>query len=92
MIVKDAGVIMAKLEQLEVPDDLLADIARRAKQRGVSIEQQVVTDLTIARAEQTVPAESALMDEIRRERDALARNGVHLTDDRLRDARNWGRR
>jgi hypothetical protein len=81
---------MAILNQLQLPDELLAAIARRAKEQGISIEEQVVRDLT--RAECTsAEDEQTLLAEIRREREAMAARGVHLTEDFLKKAKNWGR-
>ncbi len=81
---------MATLPALEVPDALLREIEQRALFHGISLEEQVVRDL--ARAQQDEAAdEEALMEEIRRDREAVAARGVYLTDEFLQRAKRWGR-
>jgi hypothetical protein len=81
---------MATLHQLHLPDDLLAAIGRRAKAQGITIEEQVRRDLARA-AGVAAQDEPALLDEIRRDRQAFAKKGVYLTEAFLQEAKRWGR-
>jgi hypothetical protein len=81
---------MAKLNDLEVPDQLLADIERRAKVHGVTVAEQVVEDLSRIQAEKAGGA--VVLDDIRVERESMARQGIRLTDDFLQEAKQWGRK
>lgn len=81
---------MATLNQLCLPDTLLAAIERRAKEQGISVEEQVVRDLALAEGV-AADQEQALLAEIRREREVLASQGVRITDESLKRAKNWGR-
>jgi plasmid stability protein len=81
---------MATLNQLSLPDELHAAIKRRAAEQGITIEEQVLRDLAVAEG-MAMPVDANGLDEIRRDRQAMASKGVHLTDDFLRDAKAWGR-
>ena len=81
---------MATLDGVQLPDELVDDLKRRAKLRGLSLQEQVVRDLSLAR-ERDPAAEEALMREIREEREKLAARGVRLTDDFLDQAKRRGR-
>ena len=80
---------MATLNQLQLPDELLAAIKRRAAEHGVSVEEQVLRDL--ADAEGLRDWATPSIEELRRERQSMAARGIHLTEDILREAKNWGR-
>jgi plasmid stability protein len=81
---------MATLKDLPIPDELLARIELRAKVHGVSVEEQVVRDLSALEDREGVD-EERLLSEIRREREEMAAGGVYLTDELLREAKHWGR-
>jgi len=81
---------MATLNQLHLPDELLAAIRRRATENGISVEEQVLRDLAIAEGVSEA-AQAPSIDEIRRGREQMAARGVHLTDEFLREAKQWGR-
>lgn len=86
---------MATLEIQNMPDELIEEIRRRAIAHGLSIEQQVVHDLaamTPNPPERSDTDEEALLEEIRRERDALTAKGVYLTEEYLQQAKTWGRK
>ena len=82
---------MATLDHINLPDDLLAAIQRRATEHGVSVQEQVVQDLAQATSPADTDDESRLLDEIRREREAMAAKGIWLTDESLKQAINEGR-
>lgn len=81
---------MATLDGVQLPDELVEDLKRRAKLRGLSLQEQLVRDLSLAR-ERDPAAEEALLREIREEREKLAARGVHLTDEFLDRSKRWGR-
>ena len=82
---------MATLNQVRLPDELLAAIERRAKEQGITVEEQVVRDLALAEGVSSGD-EQALLVEIRRERQSMAEKGVFLTEEFLREAKAWGRK
>ena len=81
---------MATLNQLRLPDELLAAIKRRAAEHGISVEEQVLRDLAAAEGVNGI-VNSQTIDDLRQDRERMAARGVHLTDDFLREAKNWGR-
>lgn len=86
---------MATLELQNVPEELVEQIRRRAESRGVSVEEQVVCDLSIippAPPKRTDKEEEALLEEIRRDREELAARGVFITKEMIDEAKNWGRK
>jgi hypothetical protein len=82
---------MATISKVQLPDDLMHSIERRAASSNIPIEEQVVRDLLLADREQVKPDENAVLAEIRRDREAMAAKGVFLTDDFLKKAKSWGR-
>jgi hypothetical protein len=79
---------MAELDHLEIPDSLLASIRQRAAVAGISVEQQLVRDLSSVAQDQD---DRQLLEEIRKEREEMAAKGVFLTEDFLSQAINRGR-
>jgi hypothetical protein len=82
---------MATLHQIHLPDDLLAAIKRRAEERGISIEEQLIRELSQGQNAPSAENEQALLTQIRAERNAMAAEGIQLTDELLNEAKNWGR-
>jgi hypothetical protein len=83
---------MATLKQLQLPDELLHSIERRAAAQDITIQEQVVRDLSLAEKGPRDVDEKALLVLIRKEREEMAARGVYLTDELLREAKNWGRK
>ena len=80
---------MARLNHLEIPDTLMEALRRRAAAHGLTVEEQAIRDL--ADAHRADEDERTAMDEIRRERDAMAARGVFMTDAFLDATINLGR-
>ena len=83
---------MARIREIDLPDQLLQAIQKRAAAQGITVEQQVVQDLALAEAGEEDLSEQELMVAIRRERQALADKGISLTPDELNEAKNWRRK
>lgn len=81
---------MGKLKQIELPDDLLDSIQRRAAAHQISVEEQIIRDLASAEREQN--DEQNLLADIRRDREAMAARGIKLKQEDLEKARQWGRK
>jgi hypothetical protein len=79
---------MTTIKDLAIPDELLAQIELRARLHGVTVDQQVVSDLTVVHERNAVD-EEALLTVIRQEREKMAARGVFLTDELLCEAKNW---
>jgi hypothetical protein len=80
---------MAEIDHLEIPDTLLESIRQRASAIGISLEEQLIRDLSAAAQLQN--NERQLLDEIRREREEMAAKGVFLTEEFLKQAIDRGR-
>jgi plasmid stability protein len=86
---------MATLELQNMPEELMEEIRRRARSHGVSVEEQVVRDLSAIPNEppaRTDEEEEKMLEEIRREREELASRGVFITKEMIDEAKNWGRK
>ena len=83
---------MATIKQLDVPDDLLQAIERSAAAHGISVEEQVVRDLSLVEGNGESLTEAELLQAIRQERQAMAAKGVRLTPGDLAEAKAWGRK
>jgi hypothetical protein len=83
---------MAKIREIDLPDQLLQAIQKRAAAQGITVEQRVVQDLAMAEAGEEDLSEQELLVAIRRERQALAEKGIGLTPDELTEAKNWRRK
>ena len=81
---------MRTLEIPNLPDELVEQIEKLARLRGISISEQAAEFLAKGVAADDV-AEQLLLAEIRLEREELARRGVRITDDEITQAKNWGR-
>jgi hypothetical protein len=81
---------MATLRLLEMPDALFHSMERRAGGEGISVQELVVRELTGVESQHALD-ENALLDEIRKGRAEMAARGIRITDDLLREARQWGR-
>jgi hypothetical protein len=81
---------MATLGRIELPDALLHSIERRAAEENTSVEELVVRELENADLERQ-RSEDSLLSEIRESRKEMSSNGLFLTDDMLKIAKNWGR-
>lgn len=83
---------IATLKQVELPEEVFRSLERRAAAHGLSLEEQVVSDLSTIDAGLRVLTEEELLDAIRREREELAARGVWVTNEQINAAKNWGRR
>lgn len=80
---------MATVDHLTLPDELLNSLRQRAASSGISIEEQVLRDLSrVAREED---GNNELLTDIRKDRDAMKAKGVYLTDEDINRAKRWGR-
>ncbi|HWE96172.1 MAG TPA: hypothetical protein VG269_19570 [Tepidisphaeraceae bacterium] len=78
---------MATSDTVTVPHDLFHQIEERARAAGTTVDAQTTELLTRALAEEM--RERNLVNEVRKERGALASRGVYLTDDSIRQAIQW---
>ena len=78
------------MASLNVPEDLYRKLQEHARDIGHSPDEDAAQ--LLERALSSEAGEHALLEEIRRERDAMADQGVCLSDDALREGRNWGRK
>jgi plasmid stability protein len=83
---------MATVKQIELPDELVRAIERRAAIFGHSFEEQVVSDLRFFAKEKEELAEEQLMVAVRREREELATRGVWATEEEINAAKVRGRK
>jgi hypothetical protein len=81
---------MATLRRLEMPDALFHSMERRAGGEGISVEELVVRELSDVEQRRELDEET-LLQEIRNGRADMAAKGVRVTDEILREARQWGR-
>lgn len=84
---------MRHLEIPNLPDDLYVRIEDQARQRGRSVTEEA-TDLLARGLSQDINPpmdEEALLEEIRLNREAMAKRGVFLSDADMDAAINWGR-
>lgn len=80
---------MKNLEHLSLPDDVYYLIERRARVSGRSLADEAADMLS--RSAAVEDREAKLLDDIRKERDEMARDGVFLTEDDILSAIEWGR-
>lgn len=88
---------MAIFKQVELPDELLRSLERRAAAHGLSVEQQMLMDLREISDEcETINtellSEEEMLTTVRRERQELAARGVWMTEDDVNTAKRWGRK
>ncbi len=81
---------MATLEIPNLPDEVYRQIAEHARLRGRTVSQ-LAAELIAQALATDEQAEAKLLEEIRAEREALARRGVFITDEDIRRGREWGR-
>lgn len=81
---------MRTLEIANVSDELYEQIEKLARVKGRSVSE-LAGDMLARSAAADPDAETALMAEIRAEREAMAKRGVRITDEDIRVAKNWGR-
>ncbi|HZL38618.1 MAG TPA: hypothetical protein VFC78_25140 [Tepidisphaeraceae bacterium] len=74
---------------LKVSGSLFHQIEERARERGISVDNEAAELLAKALAFEAEDAE--LLAEIRKDREQMAQNGVFLTDEFLDRAKRWGR-
>jgi hypothetical protein len=81
---------MATVQPTEIPDEVYRRIELKAKNDGVTIQQEIARLLERAISEDE--KEASLIAQVRRERQELAATGVYLTDSFLAEAKAWGRK
>lgn len=81
---------MRTLEIANIPDKLYEQLEKLARVKGCSVSE-MAADMLAKGLAVDPDAESALMAEIRAERDAMAKRGVWITDEDIRVAKIWGR-
>jgi len=74
---------------LEVPKGTVHRIEERARVRGNSISAEAAELLLKVLDEEE--HEAKLMEEVRKDREEAAKQGVYITDEFIREAKNWGR-
>jgi plasmid stability protein len=84
---------MRHLEIPNLPDDLYVRIEDQARQRGRSVTEEATDILARGLSQTKSPSmgEEALLEEIRLNREAMAKRGVFLTEADMDAANNWGR-
>jgi hypothetical protein len=75
---------------ITIPQALFELVQQRANSSGTTVDEEATKLLT--RAIEREKSEAQLLSEIRMEREEMASRGVHITDDFIREARNWGRK
>jgi hypothetical protein len=80
---------VVRLGDIELPDPVYDRLRDRAESSGLTIAQQLARDLASLHEQER--HERALAEAIGSERADLARSGVFLTEDLLREAKAWGR-
>jgi hypothetical protein len=80
---------MKSLQIVELPDEVYDVIENRARQTGRSPAEQAAEMLARSAAEEL--REATLMEEIRKDREEMARKGVYLTEEDIQSAIDWGR-
>lgn len=81
---------MRTLESLNLPDELYERIEKLARIRGKPVGD-VAAEFLVKGLAADEAAEEILMAEIRADREEMARRGVFLTEESIREAKNWGR-
>ena len=74
---------------LHIPEKLFHELEARAKAIGTTVDHTATELLAKALADEA--AEARLMTEIKREREAMAADGVSLTEEFANEAKRWGR-
>ena len=80
------------VRELHLPDELAELLGRRAAARGVTLEEQIVRDLATVEGNPDELTEDELLALIRRDRERMAAQGVHATEEFLAEAKAWGRK
>jgi hypothetical protein len=83
---------MASVKQFELPDELMRAIERRAAARAVSVEEQIIQDLSLVEHELGALDEQELLAVVRREREEMAARGITITAAEIAEAKAWGRK
>jgi plasmid stability protein len=83
---------MSATKQVQLPDELAQALERRAAAHSISVEEQIVRDLSLVETELGALNETELLAEVRRDREAMARRGIKMTDEFLARAKAWGRK
>jgi hypothetical protein len=81
---------MKHLEILDLPDAVYEAIERRARAAGHAPAAEAVKLLSLGVEAEL--KEQVLLEEIRKDRDEMARRGIFLTDEDIQSAINWGRK
>jgi hypothetical protein len=82
---------MRTLQIPNLPDETYELIEKLARVRGCSI-CELAADLLAKGLAGNPAAEAALLEQIRIEREEMARRGVWITDEDIRAAKNYGRK
>jgi len=75
---------------IQLSEQLLLEIQQQAVAHGMDVEAYAAQLLARAIAEDR--REAHLMEEIRKDREQMARQGVYITDDFITQAKRWGRK
>lgn len=81
---------MKTLEIANLPDEVYQHMEKLARVRGKTVGE-VAADYIAKGFAAEEAAEAQLMAEIRAEREEMAKRGVFITEDDIREAKNWGR-
>jgi predicted transcriptional regulator len=74
---------------LSLPDDLLKQIEERARERGRPVDMEAVQILRQFFEDDA--REAQMMEEIRKDREEAARQGLFIDDEFINQAKRWGR-
>jgi predicted transcriptional regulator len=84
-----SGTNMATLTIKNFPDDLYADLTQVAKSNRRSINNEAI--ISVERGLERKGINRELLDRIRKRREEMAKRGIRLTDELLREFKNEGR-
>jgi hypothetical protein len=81
---------MKTLEIANLPEEVYQHIEKLARVRGKAVGE-VAADYIAKGLAAEEAAQAQVMAEIRTEREEMAKRGVYITEERVREAKNWGR-
>ena len=81
---------MRTLEIPNLPDELYQQIEKLARIHGRSVGEEAA-EFLLRGLSNDEDREAMLMEEIRADREAMAKRGVWITPEDIRAAKNWGR-
>jgi len=75
---------------LAIPKSIVHRLEERARIHGKPVATEAAE--LLSRALDEDEREANLLEEIRKDREEAAKQGVYITDELIREAKNWGRK